>query len=374
MHTLSLVSRILNSARTLFAFEPNTATATPAAPASTEAAPAPAAKPAEADYMGLIPGANLLKNATGEAPTVPEEIAEWQEGEPGDDDEVTEIEPKPKVDEPEAAPAEEAKNEPAEDVVPTEWPESAKKRVDKLTAQRSEAQRERDEAKAKIAELETKLATAPQAQAPVRLQPTFSDPLAHITNEEGLNTAISDAEIRKAWALEHWDDGGEFTIPGRDEPLILDKDQTRKLFSLADNILTKAAPQRREYLKLKAQAGEYLKSQHPEYLDASKPEGQAFQSFASQLTQLQQFPQWEVIVADIVRGQMARNAADQAKTAAAKPAEGKPETKLPTPETPIAPAVPKPSAKTVVPPTESGKRPRPPLKASMNHQDLMKVL
>ncbi len=262
----------------------------------------------------------------------------------------------------------------AENAVPGEWPESAKKRVDKLTAQRGEAQRERDELKAKATQLETQVAelkskaeAQPAAAQAARAIPTAENPLAAVASAEQLDGVVADAEAKKEWALEHWD-GGEIANPdSKGDPIVLDAAGVRKLYSRADALINRHAPARREYLAQEKAADGYLRARYPVLYDTSKPEAQAFESLANKYPQIRAItPNWRVALADMIRGQGIRMQEEAEAAKGKAPAAAKAE--------PIAPVAPGAPAVPRIPATQKARQKKTELSASMSEEELAAIM
>ncbi|NBW11382.1 MAG: hypothetical protein EBR82_25450 [Caulobacteraceae bacterium] len=236
------------------------------------------------------------------------------------------------------------------------WPESAQKRVHKLTAQKGEAERERDAIKAEKAAIEQQLAEL-QARGPAPIvAPTPANPLAHVTQARDLEAHAAFSEQLQGWALEHIATGGtmppelDAAITGRTieqataEPTEYEPKTIGRLLKLAQDRLTKDIPQRAQYLQADAAASQYVQQHYPAMLKPETEEGKLYAQYLHQFPEIQRFPNWRVAMTDLVRGALFRTKEEAerttAKETARKGAVSKPADGAKPAKTKLAPVVP----------------------------------
>lgn len=259
-----------------------------------------------------------------------EDPNEDAETEPAEDDEKSEDD-------------EEEDEEDKDDDQPVPAPEKVQKRIDKLTAQKKEAQEkaqaletEYEAAKTKLAELE---AQVNEAARPV-LQPSPDNPLADVDTPEALDAKVRSAQEVRRWALRNTD-GATVKKPDGSE-VYLDADQVKDYLIKADDVLTLHAPQRQQWLAQRQPAVEAAKSLFPDIFKKGSQLHTAYTATVKQAPELLKLPQVEYWVGLALYGEqqlMAKQQAEQAKAKAAKKVSSKKsEAKLPTPASPVSAA------------------------------------
>ena len=215
-------------------------------------------KPLSEENAAIMPSvADLAKafgikpKAHGEEVPTPEQEPEVPEEEPAQLDEVPEQETPVADEEPPVEEDEVPEEEPAPEA-PKEEP--VQKRINQLTAQKSELQKQLDETKAQLA----------RAQS----QPTANDPLAHVNTVAELNDEVAQAKQVRAMAMKN---RFGMTVKGTDgnDVTYSEEDMANMLLSAEDTI--ELASVKREQLAgmeadeqaLLAAAPHLAQSEHP---------------------------------------------------------------------------------------------------------------
>lgn len=208
--------------------------------------------------------------------------------------------------------------------VPEEWPQSAKTRVAEeaqkrrdRTAERDKVTGERDEARARLAELEK--------QSPVQIAPSARDPLADVTNEQELAKAYTEYEQLAEWAIRYPDglEGVQIGVdPKTKEPIVKDysKEEMTEIRLRADKILRKEIPAKAAYLNVHQQLEPVAREAYPALFEAGTPESNEYKLILKQLPEITRFPDYKLWIGDAIYRRNERNAAAEA---ARKAAEGK---------------------------------------------------
>jgi hypothetical protein len=260
--------------------------------------------------------------------------------------------------EPEAQPAEESGEPPAsgdesepvqEDKRKEQWPESARKRVDKLTAKRRELEEALNEKEAKIAELEKAQQTAPEPSASPPQQPAGLDEIQTVEalnryeeTAENVMSGIEDyqgnrmSEEEKA-GFEKYLSGlglfnpetGEVNVGGVSR-LYRDLRQT-----------VKAIPRRRHAIEEEARIEPQIHKLYPYWADRTSQEYTEAQKVIQAFPELRKHPNWKHLVSLFLRG--VKDEARSLQEGKAKPpvngSAAKPPPKVPgTPAAAVAPA------------------------------------
>lgn len=195
--------------------------------------------------------------------------------------------------------ANEDEHEEDEDPKSKGWPKTAQKRVDKLTRKTKELEAQLDEARTKLEETDAQRAKGVQPSA------TSADPLSGITDEAALDQLIDNKARIKAWAIENWD-GGIVTNEKGEETEIAAED-VRKHYAFADEVLTRHAPARRQWLRNYHQVHEHAVKVYPELFKAGTPAREAFLAAQAQFPEIKNRPNYELVIGDALLGQDWRN-------------------------------------------------------------------
>jgi hypothetical protein len=229
-------------------------------------------------------------------------------------------------------------DEASEDEAPTQ--DKVQKRIDKLTAQKKAAAEEAAAAKSQYEEAQKRLAELEaqvnEAARPV-LQPTAENPLADVDTPEALDAKVKSAQEVRRWALKNTD-GATVKRPDGTE-VYLDADQVKDYLIKADDVLTIHAPARQQWLAQRQPAVEAAKNLFPDIFKKGTPLHTAYQATVKQAPELLKLPQHEYWIGLALYGEqqlMAKQAAEQAKTKAAKKVSSAKDSKTPTPVKPVS--------------------------------------
>lgn len=192
-------------------------------------------------------------------------------------------------------------------------PKGILKRIDKAFAH-SAAYR------AKAEELTAQLASAPE---PVTLAPTATHPLSDVTTAEELEKRSTAAEQWLEWCEDNRDGG---VVDGKE--LTADDVRDRRKWAMA---VTKHAPAREQWIRERQQFRDLARKAFPEMFKAGTPEFQAAQALVKGTPEIVRQPDYEISIADMVRGlkyrameaqgyQVVLIPPDKSKGKAAKPA------------------------------------------------------
>lgn len=284
----------------------------------------------ESALAAILPGAEFLPKTSTEEPTQ-ENADEVQET-------VNEEEPQGEED----VKHDSEISEREVTVEDNSWPESAQHRVNKLSAQRHEAERKAEAAETKLAELQKELeslrANNKEEAAPRASQSAVpQEPLSHVQTEEELQTSIADAQRWQEWSIRN-PDGGEITLPDG-QSVVISPEQAKDLQVRSTQILTIHAPRRAAYLQQIGQHTSVAKEVYPEMFQPGSEDHKAVQSLLQHWPEITRFPDYLTVLGDYLRGNKARLSAGKAneKTEAVAKAPVK---KTP----PLAPPVPRTTA------------------------------
>lgn len=153
------------------------------------------------------------------------------------------------------------------------WPESARKRVDKLTAKLREAEQRESARAAELEELQKQLAAGSKQEETQPRQATKEDGLlSSVWNEADLVTEANKALNWKQWALQNPDGG---TVKVGDKEQEYDAEAVQRIIVNTDRILNVEIPKRRQFLQNASQIEGQLSGLFPEYFDPARDEHKA---------------------------------------------------------------------------------------------------
>lgn len=207
-------------------------------------------------------------------------------------------------------------------------PVGVQKRIDKLTAQKHEANERAEALQAKITELEGKLSNL----AP--LAPTPDSPLADVDTVDALDQRLAAAQRVKFWALEHLD-GGEVE-DGKGSSYMMAGDKVKALLAQSEALLTQHGPNRRQYLQARSNFEQEARAYYPDLYKAGTEYNKVLLTWVKIFPEVRKFPDFQIIIADALAGQKMR--------LAKKAANGKPQQQRAVPTL----AAPNPSSGTKV--------------------------
>lgn len=267
----------------------------------------------------FLPELNILREEpkTPEAETLPEIPAEENAEEQAEssEPEVTETE---SADEAETEEETEAEEETEEDRRKRTWPESAQRRVAKLTAKLREAE-ERETVKAEEVEaLRAQLTEATTKANQATVQATKSGALENVWSENDLLTEAQKALAWKQWAIEHPEGGSVKVGDGERE---YGAEEVERIKINADRILGVEIPKRKAFLQQAAQVESQLAAVFPSYFDPKAEDYKAAMGALHEMPELKSRPDGMAIAIALSIGLRQMTAQQQEKKkASSKPA------------------------------------------------------
>ena len=187
---------------------------------------------------------------------------------------------------------------------------SVQKRINKLTAQRKEAQakaetleRELAEAKSKLEELSNKPEVTPTVAS--------ENPFADVWDDAKLTEEWNKARDLKRWCEDNQDgcdlNGREYT-----------REEIKQIRRKVEDALELHIPKRAAFIQNHRQIKPIAETIYPWWKDRSTVEYTEAQSVIRQMPQIAQLPEYQVLIGDFIEGRKARMAREKAT---AKPAK-----------------------------------------------------
>lgn len=176
-------------------------------------------------------------------------------------------------------------------------PKGVKKRIDKLSAKRREAEAEVDRLKSEVERLSQEAVKPAQS-------PTKANPYSNLSTIEEVSREIDQAKQIRRWC--------ELNPDGA---VVTNKDGTEAEYSAEDvrNIKIKALdameehlPARAKYLQDFNQIEQIATKEYPWWKDKSARERQMAETFLKHFPEVQKFPDYKMVIGDYIRGIKAR--------------------------------------------------------------------
>lgn len=186
-----------------------------------------------------------------------------------------------------------------EDEIERGLPKGVKKRIDKLSAKRREAEAEVERLKQEVERL------SQEATKPAQI-PTAENPYANLSTLDEVNREADQAKQIRRWC-EMNPDGA--IVTGRDgSETEYSAEEVRNIKIKALDALEEHLPKRMQYLQNFNQMEQVATKEYPWWKDKSAKERQIAESFLKHFPEIQKFPDYKMVVGDYIRGVNAREA------------------------------------------------------------------
>ena len=181
-------------------------------------------------------------------------------------------------------------------------PKGVKKRIDKLSAKRREAEAEVEKLRGEVERLSQEASKPAQA-------PTKKDPYAHLSTIDEVGREAEQAKKIRRWC-EMNPDGAVVTKPDGEE-VEYTADEVRKIKVKAMDALEEHLPVRARYLQEYQQIEQVAAKEYPWWKDRSSSERQIAESFLKHFPEIQRFPDYKMVLGDYIRGVKSRESSQK---------------------------------------------------------------
>lgn len=192
---------------------------------------------------------------------------------------------------------EETKSE--EEEIERGLPKGVKKRIDKLSAKRREAEAEVERLRQEVERL------SQEATKPAQI-PTADNPYANLSTLDEVSREAEQAKQIRRWC-ELNPDGAVVTNKDGSETEY-SAEEVRNIKIKALDALEEHLPARAKYLQNYMQMEQVASKEYPWWKDKSAKERQIAESFIKHFPEIQKFPDYKMVVGDYIRGVQAREA------------------------------------------------------------------
>lgn len=194
-------------------------------------------------------------------------------------------------------------------------PKGVKKRIDKLSAKRREAEQEVERLKQEVERLSQEAVKPAQA-------PTKQNPYANLSTLEEVQREVEQAKQIRRWcemnpdgAVVQNNDGSETEYSAED---------IRSIKIKALDAMEEHLPARAKYLQNFQQVEQITAKEYPWWKDKSSSERQIAEAFLKHFPEIQRFPDYKMVLGDYIRGVKAREASSKTSNVFAKKAPVQP--------------------------------------------------
>ncbi len=185
-------------------------------------------------------------------------------------------------------------------------PRGVKKRIDKLTAKRKQAEAEIERLKAELEDLKNK-----PAEQPVPVVRT-DNPYAHLDTPDKIRNEMEKARKVRFWAEEN-SDGCVVTNPDGTESEY-SASQVKEIKLNALKALEEHLPKQAAFITEKVKMDTYAESEYSWWKKKEARERQIADKFIQAFPEITKFPDYKVVVGDYIAGYTSREAKLKSKT------------------------------------------------------------
>ena len=176
-------------------------------------------------------------------------------------------------------------------------PKGVKKRIDKLSAKRREAEAEVERLRSEVDRL------SQEANKPAQT-PTQDNPYAHLSTLEEVNREIDQAKQIRRWC-EMNPDGA--VVTGKDgNEVEYSAEEVRNIKVKALDAMEEHLPKRSQYLQNFNQMETIAAKEYPWWKDKASRDRQIAETFLKAFPEIQKFPDYKMVIGDYISGVKAR--------------------------------------------------------------------
>lgn len=181
-------------------------------------------------------------------------------------------------------------------------PKGVKKRIDKLSAKRREAEAEVERLKSEVERL------SQEANKPAQT-PKSDNPYSNLKTLEEVNREAEQAKQIRRWC-EMNPDGA--TVTGANgEEIDYSAEEVRRIKIKALDALEEHLPARAKYIENYSQIEQVATKEYPWWKDRSSNERQIAESFLKHFPEITRFPDYKMVLGDYIRGVKSREASSK---------------------------------------------------------------
>jgi len=214
----------------------------------------------------------------------------------------------PESEEPDSEETEETKSD--DEDTERGLPKGVKKRIDKLSAKRREAEAEVDRLKSEVERL------SQEANKPAQT-PTADNPYAHLGSIEEISREADQAKQIRRWCEMNPDGAVVKNKEGIETEYSAEEIRNIKIRSM--DALEEHLPKRAQYIQNYNQIEQVASKEYPWWKDKAARERQMAETFIKAFPEIQKFPDYKMVIGDYIRGVKSREQASQKSAPARAP-------------------------------------------------------
>ena len=184
-------------------------------------------------------------------------------------------------------------------------PKGVKKRIDKLTAKRKEAEAEVERLKSEMERLRD------EASQPARV-PTKDNPYSHLNSIEQVNREVEQAKQVRRWCEMNPEGAVVRDAQGNEQEYTAE--DVRKIKIKALDALEEHLPKQANYLQNYNKFETIVAKEYPWWKDRTSQERAIADTFLKQFPEITKFPDYKMVLGDYIRGVKARESASKKNT------------------------------------------------------------
>lgn len=181
-------------------------------------------------------------------------------------------------------------------------PKGVKKRIDKLSAKRREAEEEVQRLKNEVERL------SQEAVKPAQT-PTKDNPFNNLSTLEEVNKEFEQSKQIRRWCEMNPD--GAVVTNAKGEEVEYTAEDVRNIKIKAMDAMEEYLPKRAAYLQNYNQIEQVAVKEYPWWKDKSTKERQIAEAFLKSFPEIQRFPDYKMVLGDYIRGVKARESASK---------------------------------------------------------------
>lgn len=176
-------------------------------------------------------------------------------------------------------------------------PKGVKKRIDKLSAKRREAEAEVDRLKSEVERL------SQEAVKPAQT-PTKENPYSNLSSIEEVSREADQAKQIRRWCEMNPD--GAVVTQANGQEVEYSAEEVRNIKIRAMDALEEHLPKRAQYLQNFNQIEQVALKEYPWWKDKAARERQMAETFIKAFPEIQKFPDYKMVIGDYIRGVKSR--------------------------------------------------------------------
>lgn len=253
--------------------------------------------PLELDQIASIVSKSFLGGEENSGLTEPEENSEQDVQATSEDGNVHSQETEVESEQEELTESEETEETNSEDQLERGLPKGVKKRIDKLSSKKREAEAEVERLRSEVERLSQEVVKPAQT-------PTKDNPYANLSTIEDISKEVEQAKQIRRWCEMNPD--GAVVTDNNGNTIEYSAEEVRNIKIKSMDALEEHLPARTRYLQNFQQIDVIANKEYPWWKDKSAKERQTAETFLKAFPEIQKFPDYKMVIGDYIAGVKAR--------------------------------------------------------------------